>query len=486
MTLRFLVLFVASLRAFLPVATAAQSAGKNNDAKVFRAGAATSNITPPLGISLDGPIGQNGPATHVHDEIHARCLVLDDGATRVAIVVCDSTMINRSVFDRAKAFVQAETGLPANRMLMAATHTHSTPRPIEFLPGQLEVDYHGFLARRIADGVRRAINQLAPAKIGWGSGAKPELIFNRRWYLTPGTKLPNPFGTTTDKVQMNPPSGSPNLLAPAGPVDPQIFVLSVQHADGRPLALLANYGLHYIGGTRAGAISADYFGAFADRIQELLQVDRQDPAFVGIMSNGTSGDVNGVDPKTRPAPQPPYVRIRAVADAVAQEVLRIHQGIQHRAWVPLGMNESELELQVRRPTAERLQWATSTWKQVSDASRLTRPQIYARETLALAKFPPTTRLKLQTINIGELAIAAAPCEVFAATGLEIKKQSPQKQTFTISLANGYSGYLPTPRDHELGGYETWAARSSLLEVTASEKIRDELLRLLRLPGPAGE
>ena len=60
----------------------------------FRAGAATSNITPPLGISLNGGFADR-KATHVHDELHARCLVLDDGATKVAFAVCDSCMLPR-------------------------------------------------------------------------------------------------------------------------------------------------------------------------------------------------------------------------------------------------------------------------------------------------------------------------------------------------------------------------------------------------------
>jgi len=85
---------------------------------------------------------------------------------------------------------------------------------------------------------------------------------------------------------------------------------------------------------------------------------------------------------------------------------------------------------------------------------------------------------LQAIRIGDIAIGAIPCEVFAETGLAIKKQSPARHTFVIELANGYHGYLPTPRQHELGGYETWPARSSRLEVAASDKIQAEMLRLL--------
>ena len=97
----------------------------------------------------------------------------------------------------------------------------------------------------------------------------------------------------------------------------------------------------------------------------------------------------------------------------------------------------------------------------------------------LAEYPPTMKLKLQAIRVGELGIAAVPCEVFAEIGLAIKKGSPLKPTFTIELANGYNGYLPTPEQHRLGGYETWRARSSYLEVDASPKITATVLELLR-------
>lgn len=198
------------------------------------------------------------------------------------------------------------------------------------------------------------------------------------------------------------------------------------------------------------------------------------------MSNGTSGDVNGID-GSKPAgpPLPPYLRIKQVADEVAAEVLRVYREIEHQPWVPVHMEESELPLAVRRPTAARLEWAAQIWAATRDKSRLaSRREVYAREMLEVVKFPATVPLKLQAIRIGTLGIAAAPCEVFASTGLQIKAGSALRQTFTISLASGYKGYLPTPRHHELGGYETWLARSSYLEVQASERIRDELLRLL--------
>ena len=85
---------------------------------------------------------------------------------------------------------------------------------------------------------------------------------------------------------------------------------------------------------------------------------------------------------------------------------------------------------------------------------------------------------MQAIRIGDIAITANPCETFASTGLQVKQASPFEKTINFELANGYGGYLPPREQHMLGGYETWPARSSFLDVDAEEQIRLELLRLL--------
>ena len=77
-----------------------------------------------------------------------------------------------------------------------------------------------------------------------------------------------------------------------------------------------------------------------------------------------------------------------------------------------------------------------------------------------------------------LTVAAIPCEVFVEIGLELKAAKPAQQLFTISLANGYNGYLPTPEHHRLGGYETWRARSSYLETEASTTIMKNLKEMI--------
>src|SRR5690348_15705028 len=91
----------------------------------LRAGAAKPDITLPLGAMNGGVILRGSPARQIHDELHARCLVLDDGATQIAIVICDLRMISRELIDRAKSLAAAALGWPASHLLVAATHTHA-------------------------------------------------------------------------------------------------------------------------------------------------------------------------------------------------------------------------------------------------------------------------------------------------------------------------------------------------------------------------
>jgi hypothetical protein len=468
-----------ALGLLLVAASASATALAQDDRKVFRAGAAASNITPPLGEPIVGGWA-SPPATHVHDELHARCLVLDDGRTKLAFVICDNVGVAREVFDAARALVRKETGIAEGHVLMASTHTHSatSARPANVLAsdGRL-ADYPRFLARRIADGVRRALNQMEPAQIAWGSVDVPSQVFNRRWFLKPGTPNPNPFGGQ-DRVRMNPPRGSPDLLEPAGPTDPQVSFVSVRSRDGRPIALLANYSLHYVGGVPEGHVSADYFAVFADRVGLLLKADRLDPPFVGILTNGTSGDVNNINFRKKAEPLPPYQKIWEVADEVAKAVHQAHRKVEFRDWVPLASARRELVLAVRKPTAAQVEFARNVLAK-PEGSKPDHPheRAYAERVVQLRDSPDQVSIPLQAFRVGDLGIAAIPFEVFAETGLAIKRESPFQPTFTIELANGAYGYLPTPRHHALGGYETWLG-TNRVEVEASEKIRRAILELL--------
>jgi len=469
---RFASLFLAAI-ALLATLDAAQSADKNP----FRAGVATSNITPWLGDGLVGNFGTPPPAKHVHDELHARCFVLDDGTTRIAIVINDNIYISREVLDEAKRQISEATGLPPEQMLMSGTHTHSSvsarwKNPLQ--PEKEFTEYQRFVAHRIADGVRCAINNLQPAKIAWGTADLPGQVFCRRWLMKPGTELFNPFGEP-DLAKMNP-GNRPDLLKPASPVDPQIGFFALETAEGRPMGLLANYSLHYVGGTGPNHISADYFAMFADRIQELLGADRLDPPFVAAMSNGTSGNINNNDYSVPREKRKPYEQMRLVANQCAQAVLEQYKGLVWHDWVPLGMRQRELELGVRKPTPAQLNHARMVLADPARPDKFPHERNYAEKAIQQLESPDTVRVVLQAARIGDLGIAAIPFEVFSDIGLELKARNPFKPSFTIELANGGYGYLPAPEQHKQGGYETWLGTNKV-EIQASVKIVNSLLEM---------
>ena len=456
-------------------------------APVFRAGAATSNITPPIGA--DPAIRTNRPpATHVHDELHARCLVLDDGEAKLAFVVVDLRHISAEVSAGAKKIIEKMTGIPPQCVVISATHTHTSGgAKLEEREGEPYYEYSAFLTRRIADGVLRAHNQLEPAQIGWGVVEEPTQVFNRRWFVKPERGPIYGAHDNVEKVDTNP--GYSGLLKAAGPVDPQITFVSVRSTSGKPISLMASYGLHYVGGVPPNTISADYFAIFADRVGELLGADRhQDPPFVGIMANGTSGDVNNLERYSdeelaKRGPQPkkkyqPFEKAREVADLCASKVMEAHKTLKWHDYVKLSSVQRTLTFERRHPTKEEVAWAESVKAKRIKPMSTSRYSTYAT-VLAYASpdMPPNVDVIVQTHRIGDLAVATMPFEVFAEIGLELKQRSPIQPLMNISIANGAHGYLPTPEQHKLGGYETWIGVNKV-QLDASVKMVDALVEML--------
>jgi hypothetical protein len=469
----------------LAAATSAQ------EARIFRAGADRADITPELGTLIVGDLVPR-PATHVHDPLFVRTLVLDDGETRLAFVLVDNVGVPRLVCDEAKRLIEQRTRLPKSHVLIAATHTHSAgsarersdTTESELRDGFTRATpplsrYQQFLAQRMADSVSVALNRLEPAEIAWGAGRQPEHVFNRRWFVKSEENRRNPFGGV-DRVRMNPPANPAELIEPAGPVDPEVAFLAVRAKSGRPIAVLANYSLHYVGGIPPGVIAGDYFGVFDRRLGELLGVNTlaTDPAFVGLMSNGTSGNINNIDVRTRRTVLPPYVKMQQVGEAVAAEVHRVYQELAFQPWVKLAARYEELSLRPRQASPELLAYARRTLERPAGEKRWHPSEaVFLRSALRSADAPEHVAVPLQAFRIGALAIAATPVETFVETGLALKAQAPTEKAFTISIANGAFGYLPTLEQHALGGYETWVGVNRL-EVDAASKMLARLLAMI--------
>jgi len=234
--------------------------------------------------------------------------------------------------------------------------------------------------------------------------------------------------------------------------------------------------LHYVGHT-GGEVSADYFGAFSRLMP--VRMGRTAGDFVAMMSNGTSGDINNINFRNPRPRRAPYEQIGIVASKVADAVTRgvENVGTLSGDWA-LGVTQREVELEHRRPTEAQLERArTLVAVPLRDGERASLERIYAQRTLAMAQLPPTTKVLVQAIRIGDLAICTLPFEVLVEIGLELKERSPAGDTFVVELANGAYGYLPTPRQHELGGYETWLGTNKV-QRDASVILTEALLEML--------
>jgi hypothetical protein len=202
---------------------------------------------------------------------------------------------------------------------------------------------------------------------------------------------------------------------------------------------------------------------------------------VAILSNGTSGNINNIDFSGNAAPRKwkPYEKMAVVANEVAAEVVRVLRAVQYRDTVPLAVYQTEIPIGVRVPGTADIQWAESVLNRpAGKESTHVREAIYARRALDMKNLPERMPVLLQAMRVGNVGIAAIPAEVFVEIGLEIRKRSPFKQTFTISLANGWYGYLPTAEQHKVGGYETWRG-TNRLEVDAASKIAAAITGLLQ-------
>ena len=443
----------------------------------LRAGAAAVDITPvEFPLNMPGGFSAN-MAQSAHDPLHSRALVLDDGSTRIALVVVDTLGAGPEVLDEIKAAVCEKTHIDSSNILICSTHTHTAPAH----PKQGSVPavaYRRIFIQGIVNSIVRANDSLQPASIASAAHPLPEEVFNRRWYLKPGLMTPNPFGKM-DRVKTNPGTGPDVIERPAGPTDPDLSVISVQDAKRKPLALFANYALHYVGGSPKAQISADYFGEFARLFPS--RVGAAD-GFVAMMSNGASGDINNIPFGITRPPREPFEQIRIVAQKASDTAWTALRKIQgHRSDVRLAMRERSIELRYRRPQPEQLEEARAflAIKAPVEIEKLPRlAQNYARSTVAAhERLEETLTVKIQAIRIGDFALCAIPFETFVEMGLDLKKHSPFAHTIVVGLANGRHGYLPTLEHHRLGGYETWLG-TNVVQEDASVVLTDALLQML--------
>ncbi|MGV3482854.1 MAG: hypothetical protein ACO1RT_00400, partial [Planctomycetaceae bacterium] len=438
----------------------------------FQAGVAVVDVTPAkFPVLINGGMTSRS-ADKVKTAVNARALVLDDGKQRVAIVVVDSCMMSRELLDDAKQLASNQTGIPTDRMLISATHTHTAPASMGCLGTDADPDYVPFLRIKLAEAIAQAAANLEPAQIGWGSIDANEYTALRRWVRRPDRIETDPFGNRTVRANMHAARVLDDVTGESGPEDPELSMISLQSLDGRPICVLANFSMHYFSDT---PVSADYFGLFCEGLKNVLAKDSPtgNQPFVGIMSHGCSGDIWRRDYR-----QPEVATtIETYAQGLVERATSAYEAIHYSKDADLAMSETRVPLRYRVPDGQRLQWAQRIIDEMGDRLPKDNVEVYAREQLLLHEWQ-STEVVVQALRIGDIAIATTPNETYALTGLKLKHHSPAAHTMVIELANGGDGYIPPPEQHLLGGYNTWAARSAGLEAQAEPKIAEAALQQL--------
>lgn len=433
----------------------------------FQAGTAKIDITP-----REWPVLVNGGMTSRSADsatkpIHARAVVLSDGKTILAIVVVDSCMMPRQLLDKAKALASEKTGIAPDHMLIAATHTHTAPSSFGCLGTRQDLRYSAQLIEQLTEAITEAASNLEAAQVGWASTDASEYTALRRWVLRPDRIREDPFGNFTVRANMHAAKNLDDVTGESGPLDPELSAVVIQTPEGKPIAFLANFSMHYFSGVKP--VNPDYFGLFCDHIEAKLG------GGLALMSHGCSGDIWRRDYRDEDWVSP---EIETYSKELGDLILNAAKTTEFESNLDLKMAERRLNLAYRVPTKQRLEWAERIVAEMGDRDPKTRTEVYANEAIQLHQLQRGD-VVVQALRIGEnISIVTTPNETYAISGLKLKLQSPTEHTMTLDLTNGADGYIPPPEQHLLGGYNTWAARSAGLEVMAEPKIVGAGLELL--------
>jgi neutral/alkaline ceramidase-like enzyme len=397
-------------------------------------------------------VGYGAPerrALFAHDPLHARALVLGDGAERVAICSVELCYVGADVVAAARERIERATGIRGERVFVSATHTHSGPHDLD--PGC----WPDGLDALLCAAVEQACARLVPARVGVGWGMLHGVAVNRR-------RLEDP-------------------------VDPAVLVLRVDDLDGRPLGLWHGFGCHpAVLGPDNPLASGDWPAAAATLLERRLGGDA-----VAVFGQGACADVNPLTDEIRArldagravlanAPGASYYGPARSADrehrignraggsfveadrlggAVADEVLRVHRGIAPVAVEAIWTRSLRVDPARGEPAG------------VSSGASVVAPPRAARGE------------PLEVMLIGlegpDVVLVGAPVELFSESGVRLRRElraAGVAHPFAVGYANGWRGYLPPRRAFAEGGYEVdWARATGLppsLEATLVERVLD--------------
>jgi neutral ceramidase len=433
----------------------------------LRVGTSAVVITPPLGTPLAGYYEPRG-STGVLDDLYSKALVIEQNGVKVAVVECDLLSLPRQTVLAARQLIEKQTNIPSANILIAATHQHTGPvvaresarDQLDGGASPLGLRYTEGLPALIARSVSEANQKLVPARAFAAIGHAEGVSFNRRFWMRDGT------------VSWNPRKQDPNIIKPAGPIDPAVGVLYFDTPQGAPIATLVNFALHpdTTGGTQ---ISADYPGVLARMLAEY-----KGKAMLTLFANGACGNINHRDINW-PDAQKGVTESFRIATILSGAVNKTWGRLQPLKQGLLQTRSEIVQLPLAPINAEDVAKANEVIKRLNGKQTTFMEKVKAFQVLDVAaRRGQPLEVEVQVITLAaQLALVSLPGEVFVELGLSIKQASPFAYTMIAELANGSIGYIPNKPAYLEGNYEVVSARCAAgageLLVTAAVKLLNE-------------
>jgi hypothetical protein len=437
-------------------------------------------ITPQRGLPLAGYFNPR-PNVGVLDDLHVRCVLFRKGRTVCGLITIDVCMISADFVDVVLARLKEAGFRHGLGLIFSATHSHTAPYVTPLFGVNPDPDYVRALADNAVEAVLTAEQNLAPSTLRLGGVKDNPLAFNRRYWMKSGG------------VMTNPGKGNPNIVKPEGPVDREIGVLAVEQ-EGRTVAVVASIVNHTdtVGGN---LVSADWPGRMERGIQTALGYD---PVVVTLI--GCSGNVNHFDVASE-ADQSSYAEAVRIGQAYADRVTAQLKKLKPLEADRLIRVNRTITLPFRTITKAMCKAAQSVLKRVSAASSdddLTSEglatgawpvaRFFAEQTLLYHAHCSGKKrtFRLVTLAFGDrFAITSLPGEPFSEIGLAIKRGSPFRTTWPVTLAMGACGYVPLAACFSRGGYETLPVEGGAPREDSAERLIAVTASALRAAARAG-
>lgn len=453
--------------------------GEAAEAPQIKVGFAERDITPEIGMEQPGGYSKSFHRSF-HDPCKTRAAVFDNGKNVVAVVSLDALFIRRVTVNEIRKRVQAKCKIPATSILLHATHSHSSGPMGMILPGEYDhasefvqdlayiksstadTAYLETVVDQTVEAICEAFKKRSASQCGVGVGIEEQVAFNRRFFMRNGLSFTHPR------------PGNPDIVKPAGPVDPEVGVIGVWDEQGDLKGCIVNFVCHAT--TSPGGISANYIYYVEQVIRGVYGKDA-----IVVFLAGASGDVTQVDNQSKFRRRLREESARFVGGRVGAEAVKVLLSMPRGNFETVISKTKMLQIPRRKPNPERLKKAIATVKAGPAKSSAT-DWMFAKETVLLdarLQKEPVAEVEIQAVQIGPVVLLTDPAEFFCQLGLDIKAGSPFPMTFPVSLANGCVGYVPTKEafDKNGGGYETRLTGYSNLIITAGPQMVDAAVEL---------